>query len=97
MAPSGISPYLFNDGGGSQYAVKDGDVLSAKIVGNTITAYINGVPKATVLDISSIGGTVYTTGSPGMGFNLESGNLGGTCANTNGDYGFTSFTATDAP
>jgi hypothetical protein len=34
----------------------------------------------------------YTTGSPGMGFNLETGDP--TCIGTNGDYGFTSFTAT---
>jgi hypothetical protein len=38
---------------------------------------------------------VYTTGTPGMGFNLENAPAG--CSGTNGDYGFTSYTATDAP
>ena len=33
-----------------------------------------------------------TTGNPGMGFNLETGDA--SCIGTNGDYGFTSFTAT---
>ena len=93
--PLGNFTYLFNTTG-TQFAVRDGDVLSAKIAGNVITAYINGVQKAQV-DIRIMGGTVYTTGNPGMGFNLESGNLGGACSGTNGNYGLTSFTATDAP
>lgn len=91
--PQGNFTYLFNDGGGAQYAVTNGDTLRAKIVGNVITAYINGVQKATV-DITSLGGIVYSTGAPGMGFNLESANLGGTCAGTNGDYGYTSWSVT---
>jgi hypothetical protein len=78
---------------GAQFGVKNGDVVSAKIVGNVVTAFINGTQVLQV-DITSIGGTVYTTGSPGMGFNLENGGAG--CPNTNGDYGFTSYTATDA-
>jgi hypothetical protein len=90
--------YLLNEVG-FQYAVADGDTLRATIVGNFITAYINGVQKAQA-DITKPltfkgGNTVYTTGNPGMGFNLESLNLG--CAGTNGDYGLTSFTATDTP
>jgi len=88
--PQGDFTYLFNDGGGSQYAVANGDTVRAKIVGNIITAYINGVQKATA-DITSLGGAVYSAGAPGMGFNLESANLGGTCAGTNGDYGYTSL------
>jgi hypothetical protein len=93
--------YLFNQAG-SKYAVADGDTLRATIVGNIITAY-NGVEIMATADITkppipSMGGdTVYTTGNPGMGFNLESANLGGACAGTNGDYGLTSFTATDTP
>jgi hypothetical protein len=78
---------------GPQFAIRDGDVMSAKIVGNVITAYLNGVQKGQV-DITSIGGTVYSTGNPGMGFNLENAPAG--CAGTNGNYGFTSFTAIDA-
>jgi hypothetical protein len=86
--------YLFNPTHSTTFAVKDGDVVSAKIVGNLITASINGVQKAQA-DITSVGGTVYTTGSPGMGFNLENAPAG--CSGTNGDYGFTSYSATDAP
>lgn len=79
---------------GAQFAIRDGDVMSASIVGNVITAYLNGVQKGQV-DITSIGGTVYSTGNPGIGFNLENAPAG--CRGTNGDYGFTSFTAFDNP
>jgi hypothetical protein len=79
---------------GSQWGVKEGDTVKATIVGNTISAYKNGVLQATV-DITSIGGTVWTSGTPGMGFNLENATAG--CPGTNGDYGYTSFAATDAP
>ena len=65
---------------GQQYGVKSGDVVRATIVGNVITAYKNGVQLAQVTD------KTYATGSPGMGFN----------EGTNGDYGFTSYAATDA-
>jgi hypothetical protein len=72
---------------GSQFAIKDGDVVSAKVVGNVITAFINGVQKGQATD------TTFTTGNPGMGFNLENGFAG--CPGTNVDYGFTNYTATD--
>ena len=62
-----------------QYGVKTGDVVRATIVGNVITAYKNGVQLAQVTD------KTYATGSPGMGFN----------EGTNGDYGFTNYSATD--
>jgi hypothetical protein len=78
---------------GAQFALRNGDVVSAKIVGNVITAYLNGVQKGQV-DITSIGGAVYSTGNPGMGFNLENSPAG--CPGTNGNYGYTSFTAIDA-
>ena len=83
--------YLYNrqsDGYGSssQYAVKHGDVVKATIVGNVITAYINGAQKAQVSD------DTFTTGNPGMGFNF----VGGEDSNSPQDgYGFTSFSATD--
>ena len=73
--------YLLN-ASGSQYTPKTGDVIRATIVGNTITAYKNGVQMGQATD-----GT-WTDGAPGMGFN--SGAKGGTYDNT---YGFTSFTA----
>jgi len=78
---------------GVRFGIKNRVVVSAKIVGNVNTAYINGVQKGQV-DITSIGGTVYTTGSPGMGFNLVNAPAG--CAGTNSNYGFTKYTATDA-
>ena len=65
---------------GPQYGVKSGDVVKATIVGNVITAYKNGVPLAQVKD------NTFSAGSPGMGFN----------EGTNGDYGFTSFKASDS-
>jgi hypothetical protein len=79
--------YLFNQSG-AQYGVKTGDVVSARIVGSVITAYKNGVQMGQAND-----GT-FATGAPGMGFNLESAPAG--CAGTNSNYGYTSYTATDA-
>jgi hypothetical protein len=67
---------------GPAYGVKSGDSVRATIIGNVITAYINGVPMAQATD------TTFKTGSPGVGFNLHG------CTGTNGDYGFTKFTAT---
>jgi hypothetical protein len=68
---------------GAQYGVADGDAVKATIVGSTITAYINGTQMGQATD-----GSVFTSGSPGLGFWLQ-GN-----ANTS-DYGFTSFSASD--
>ena len=61
----------------------NGDVLGATIVGNTITAYLNGSA------IFSVNDNTYTSGSPGIGFFLQ----GATGVNAN--YGFTNFTATN--
>jgi hypothetical protein len=77
--------YLVNSLG-SQYGVTSGDVVKATITGNVITAYLNGAPVGTATD------STYTTGSPGMGMNLETSDT--SCIGTNGDYGFTRFTAT---
>jgi hypothetical protein len=77
--------YLVNTTG-AQYGVTEGDVVKATIVGNVITAYLNGVEVGTATDAT------YTTGSPGMGMNLETGDT--SCIGTNGDYGFTHYTAT---
>jgi hypothetical protein len=71
---------------GAQYGVSDGDTVKATIVGDTITAYLNGVVMGTATD------DTFKAGSPGMGFNLETGTA--SCVGTNGDYGFTGFTAT---
>ena len=73
---------------GAQYRVGDGDVISASIVGNVITAYKNGVVMGQATDAA------VASGNPGMGFNLENGPSG--CSNTNDRYGFSHFSATDA-
>jgi hypothetical protein len=71
---------------GAQYGIKEGDTVKATIIGDVITAYLNGVVMGTATDAT------YATGSPGMGFNLETGDA--SCIGTNGDYGFTRLTAT---
>src|SRR5678816_3276983 len=80
---------------GSQYGVSEGDVVKAKIVGNVITAYINGVELLRATD------DTYSTGSPGMGFWLrQSGGLSSWLrveANDNVSYGFSTFAAWDEP
>jgi hypothetical protein len=79
--PLGDFTYLFNQSG-SQYQAKTGDIVKATVVGNVISAYKNGVLLGQVTD------KVFTSGSPGMGFNEKT---------YNGDYGFSSFTASDNP
>lgn len=67
---------------------KNGDVVRATIVGNVISAYVNGVLVGQATD------STYASGSPGMGFNFVDGVAG--CAGANADYGFTSFSALDS-
>lgn len=74
---------------GAQYGVTTGDVVSATIVGNVITAFKNGIEMGRATD------DAYAAGAPGMGFNLESAPPG--CLGTNRSYGFTSFAATSTP
>ncbi len=71
--------YLLNQKG-IQYHATTGDVIKATIVGNVISAYKNGVLMGQVTD------NTFTSGNPGIGFNERS---------YNGDYGFSSFTASD--
>ena len=66
--------------------VHDGDTFSAKIVGTTITSYLNGVQIATATD------STFTDGNPGFGLWRGSG-----APVTLRDYAFTSFTATSLP
>jgi hypothetical protein len=70
---------------GMQYGVADGNVVKATIIGNVITAYINGVPMLRATD------DTCASGSPGIGFYLEG------ASGVNGDYGFTEFMASDEP
>ncbi len=69
---------------GSRYGVKNGDVVTATIVGNVLDSYINGVLVAEATD------STYATGSPGIAFFFE-GSTGSA-----GDFGFSSFTASDS-
>ena len=80
--PLGKFTYL-KHADGAQYGVANGDVIKATIVGNVITAYVNGVQKIQATD------NTFTDGAPGIGFYLEG------ATGVNRDYGFTSFTATD--
>ena len=63
---------------GAEYGVKDGDVIEASVHGNVLRGFINGVEVISATD------DVFSTGSPGIGFNFFVGN-------TNVDHGFTSF------
>jgi hypothetical protein len=86
--PFGNFTYL-RDLRGAQYGVATGDVVSARVVNNVVSAYKNGVLVGEATD------NTYSSGLPGIGFNLENGG-GSACPGTNADYGFTSFAATDS-
>ena len=73
---------------GQKYGVTNGDVVSATVVGNVITAYKNGVQQGQATD------DTFAGGSPGIGFNLANDVSG--CPGTNRNYGFSSFTALDS-
>ena len=68
---------------GSKYGVKNGDVVKASMIGNVLTVSINGVQVVQVTD------NKFTSGNPGIGFYLEG------ATGVMGDYGFSSFMATD--
>jgi hypothetical protein len=80
--PLGSFDYV-NATGGSQCILHTGDVITGTITNNTITAYINGTLILQGTD------TNYAAGSPGIGIFIQG------AAGVNGDYGFTSYTATD--
>lgn len=80
--PLGKFTYLKNSGG-SQYGVKDGDVVKASMIGNVITVCINGVQMVQTTD------DTFKTGNPGMGFFIDG------ATGVNGDFGFSRFKATD--
>jgi hypothetical protein len=74
----------------SSLGVKDGDIFSAEIVGNTITASLTRNGQSTVL-CTVTDNNPYTTGSPGMGY--YRGTQPGATTNPT-SFAFTSFTAT---
>src|SRR5205085_6170549 len=65
---------------GADVGVADGDVVEATVVGNVLTAYINGEEIVSVVD------DAISDGAPGIGFNFG-------CGHTNVDHGFRSFEA----
>jgi len=68
---------------GSVYGVKDGDVVKASMIGKILSVYINGVQMIQLSDDR------FASGNPGMGYFLA-GDTG-----VIGDFGFSSFMATD--
>jgi len=82
--PLGKFTYLA-DKRGTNYGLKDGDILKASIVGHVITVSINGVEKARVED------DTHKTGDPGIGTFLSCDS--GRGVGSNADFGFRSFTA----
>jgi hypothetical protein len=62
---------------------RNGDVLKATILGNTITVYLNGTQVLQAAD------NTYKNGNPGIGFFLQG------ASRVNSSYGFSNFTATD--
>ena len=61
----------------------DGDIVKATIVGNVITAYINGLQVVQGTD------STFANGNPGMGFYVHG------ISGANADFGFTTFSASD--
>jgi hypothetical protein len=54
-------------GGGLPRTLRDGDVVTAKMVGSTISVYLNGTLFNTTVD------STYSSGMPGMGFFMRPG------------------------
>ena len=82
--PLGKFTYLA-DLRGTNYGLKDGDILKASVIGNRISVYINGVEKAYAVDDS------FNSGNPGIGEFLDC--QRGQGVGSNSDFGFASFTA----
>jgi hypothetical protein len=68
---------------GSEYGVKDGDVVKATMIGKVLTVYVNGVQMIQLSDDR------FPNGNPGVGYYLEG------ATGMIGDFGFSSFLATD--
>lgn len=71
---------------GDQYVVSNGDVVSATITGNIITAYKNGVQQDQWVDS---GAGSFATGAPGMGADWAT-------EGRPSSYGFSSYSASDS-
>lgn len=68
---------------GEKYGVKDGDVVKATMIGKLLTVYINGSQMVQLSDDR------FSKGNPGIGYYLEG------ATGVIGDFGFSSFMATD--
>lgn len=68
---------------GSEYGVKDGDVVKATMIGKVLKVYVNGVQMIQLSD------DIFPNGNPGVGYYLEG------ATGVVGDFGFSSFMATD--
>jgi len=68
---------------GAEYGVKNGDVVKASMIGKILTVYINGIQKIQLSDDK------FASGNPGVGYYLEG------ATGMIGDFGFSSFMATD--
>jgi hypothetical protein len=92
--PFGSWNYMNASGtfGGPTVQLADGDVLRASIFGNTMQAWKNNTSLmiADITDLSAPvnGGPIWTSGNPGLGFNLSPAG-----ANHNQDYGVSHFVA----
>ncbi len=74
---------MLKETSGSQYGVKTGDVVKATMMGKILTVYINGVQMIQISDDK------FLNGNPGIGYYLEG------ATGVIGDFGFSSFMATD--
>jgi len=81
-----VGDYTYVARGQVPGGVRDGDVLSASVVGTTITLSVNGVTVVTATDAT------FSEGDPGMAFWRGSNGCG-----TFGDYGFTHYAASSLP
>jgi len=79
--------YIFDQRGDPKFFVQPGDVISATIVGNLITAYKNGTVVGQVAD------NTFSTGQPGIGFSFDTSAPG--CSGA--EFGYSSVSATDSP
>jgi hypothetical protein len=69
----------------TNYHCADGDIVKATISGRKIEVFVN---NALIMQASD---WAYATGNPGIGFFIQR-----TGADTNSDFGFSSFTASDS-
>ena len=74
--------FTYIGGANSPPVLKTGDVLKASIVGNVITAFVNGNQVLQCTD------STFTSGNPGIGFNYG-------CTGFYSNFGFSSYSATD--